>query len=158
MGSLATKAERPTRVRHAVLWMTVLAYMITYMDRVVISTAAPSIRAEFGLSKETMGWILGAFQISYALFQIPGGWLGDKFGPRAALTGVVAWWSAFTAATVLTWNAGSLIVCRFLFGMGEAGPSRSRRARCRAGSCPRSAAGRRASPMPDRALAGRSRR
>lgn len=117
----AGAAARPTRVRHAVLWMTVLAYMITYMDRVVISTAAPSIRAEFGLSKETMGWILGAFQISYALFQIPGGWLGDKFGPRAALTGVVAWWSAFTAATVLTWNAGSLIVCRFLFGMGEAG-------------------------------------
>ncbi|MFA6116770.1 MAG: MFS transporter [Sphingomonas sp.] len=117
----AVKAQRPTRIRHAVLWMTVLAYMITYMDRVVISTAAPSIRAEFDLSKETMGWILGAFQISYALFQIPGGWLGDKFGPRAALTGVVAWWSAFTAATVLTWNAGSLIVCRFLFGMGEAG-------------------------------------
>jgi sugar phosphate permease len=117
----SVKARRPTRVRHAVLWMTVLAYMITYMDRVVISTAAPSIRAEFDLSKETMGWILGAFQISYALFQIPGGWLGDRFGPRAALTGVVAWWSAFTAATVLTWNAGSLIVCRFLFGMGEAG-------------------------------------
>jgi sugar phosphate permease len=120
-GETAGTAARPTRVRHAVLWMTVLAYMITYMDRVVISTAAPSIRAEFGLSKETMGWILGAFQISYALFQIPGGWLGDKFGPRAALTGVVAWWSTFTAATVLTWNAGSLIVCRFLFGMGEAG-------------------------------------
>jgi sugar phosphate permease len=120
-GMTAATAQRPTRVRHAVLWMTVLAYMITYMDRVVISTAAPSIRAEFDLSKETMGWILGAFQISYALFQIPGGWLGDKFGPRAALTGVVAWWSAFTAATVLTWNAGSLIVCRFLFGMGEAG-------------------------------------
>jgi MFS transporter, ACS family, glucarate transporter len=117
----AAATERPTRVRHAVLWLTVLAYMITYMDRVVISTAAPSIREEFGFSKETMGWILGAFQISYALFQIPGGWLGDRFGPRAALTGVVAWWSVFTAATVLTWNASSLFVCRFLFGMGEAG-------------------------------------
>ncbi|RVT43960.1 MFS transporter [Sphingobium algorifonticola] len=114
-------AARPTRVRHSVLWLTVLAYMITYMDRVVISTAAPSIQAEFSLSKETMGWILGAFQISYALFQIPGGWLGDRFGPRAALTAVVTWWSAFTAATALTWSAGSIIVCRFLFGMGEAG-------------------------------------
>ncbi len=90
---------RPTRVRHGVLWLTVAAYMITYMDRVVISTAAPSIQGEFGLTKEAMGWILGAFQISYALFQIPGGWIGDKFGPRKALTAVVAWWSAFTAAT-----------------------------------------------------------
>ena len=108
-------------MRHSVLWLTVLAYLITYMDRVVISTAAPSIQAEFDLSKETMGWVLGAFQISYALFQIPGGWLGDRFGPRAALTAVVTWWSVFTAATVLSFNAASLIICRFLFGMGEAG-------------------------------------
>src|SRR6187401_2504977 len=80
---------RPTRIRHVVLWMTVLAYMITYLDRVVISATAPSIRAEFGFSLITMGWILSAFQWAYALFQIPGGWLGDRFGPRRALTGVV---------------------------------------------------------------------
>jgi sugar phosphate permease len=116
-----TAGAKPTRVRHSVLWLTVLAYLITYMDRVVISTAAPSIQAEFDLSKETMGWVLGAFQISYALFQIPGGWLGDRFGPRAALAAVVTWWSVFTAATVLSFNAASLILCRFLFGMGEAG-------------------------------------
>jgi sugar phosphate permease len=117
----ATAAIRPTRVRHAVLWLTVLAYLITYMDRVVISTAAPSIREEFAFSLETMGLILASFQIAYALFQIPGGWLGDRFGPRRALTGVVLWWSAFTAATAATWSAGSMMVCRFLFGMGEAG-------------------------------------
>jgi sugar phosphate permease len=113
--------NRPTRVRHAVLALTVLAYMVTYMDRVVISASAPFIQAEFELSKQTMGWILGSFQISYALFQIPGGWIGDKFGPRVALTLVVTWWSIFTAATALTWNATSIIICRFLFGMGEAG-------------------------------------
>lgn len=112
---------RPTHVRHIVLWLTVAAYLITYMDRVVISTAAPSIQREFGIGKETMGWILGSFQITYAIFQIPGGWLGDKFGPRAALTGVVAWWSAFTAATALAWSAGSMIAFRALFGLGEAG-------------------------------------
>lgn len=112
---------RPTRVRHAVLWLTVLAYLITYMDRVVIATAAPSIQAEFGFSLVTMGWIFAAFQFAYAVFQIPGGWLGDRFGPRRALTGVVLWWSTFTAATALTWSAGSMMVCRFLFGMGEAG-------------------------------------
>lgn len=112
---------RPTSVRHIVLWLTVLVYMITYMDRVVISVAAPAIQAEFGFSLITMGWIFGAFQLSYALFQIPGGWLGDRFGPRRALSGIVIWWSAFTALTALTWNASSMIVCRFLFGMGEAG-------------------------------------
>lgn len=115
------QAVRPTRVRHAVLWLTVLAYLITYMDRVVIATAAPSIQKEYGFSLVTMGWIFAAFQFAYALFQIPGGWLGDRFGPRRALTGVVVWWSTFTAATALTWSAGSMMVCRFLFGLGEAG-------------------------------------
>lgn len=112
---------RPTRARHAVLWLTVLAYLITYMDRVVIATAAPVIEKEYGFSSVTMGWIFASFSIAYALFQIPGGWLGDRFGPRRALTGVVLWWSAFTAATAMTWSAGSMMVCRFLFGMGEAG-------------------------------------
>lgn len=111
----------PTRIRHVVLWLTVAAYMITYIDRVVISAAVPSIQEEFGFSVVTMGWILGAYQLSYALFQIPGGWLGDRFGARRALPAVVVWWSAFTAATALTWSATSMIVCRFLFGMGEAG-------------------------------------
>lgn len=114
-------ARRPTRVRHAVLWLTVAAYMITYMDRVVISTAAPSIQKEFGFSAITMGWIFSTFQITYALFQLPGGWLGDRFGPRRALTWIVVWWSSFTALTALTWSAGSILVCRALFGAGEAG-------------------------------------
>lgn len=115
------RSARPTRTRHTVLWLTVAAYMVTYMDRVVIGVAAPSIQEEFGFSVVTMGWIFFAFQISYALFQVPGGWLGDRFGPRRALTWVVTWWSFFTAATALTWSAASMIVCRFLFGMGEAG-------------------------------------
>ncbi|WP_436811582.1 MFS transporter [Sphingomonas sp. DT-204] len=121
MAAAATGAARPTRARHVVLWLTVLAYLITYMDRVVIATAAPVIEREYGFSPVTMGWIFASFSIAYALFQIPGGWLGDRFGPRRALTGVVLWWSTFTAATALTWSAGSMMVCRFLFGMGEAG-------------------------------------
>src|SRR5687767_13022595 len=120
MASAAGKA-RPTQTRHIVLWLTVLVYMITYMDRVVISAAIPSIEKEFGFTDVTIGWILAAFQLAYALFQIPGGWLGDRFGPRKALAGVVIWWSTFTALTVVSWNAASMIVIRFLFGMGEAG-------------------------------------
>lgn len=112
---------RPTRVRHIVLWLTVAAYMVTYMDRVVISSAASSIQHEFGFSLVTMGWILSSFRWGYALFQIPGGWLGDRLGPRRALSLIVTWWSAFTSLTALCWNFGSMAVVRFLFGAGEAG-------------------------------------
>jgi sugar phosphate permease len=114
-------AVKPTHVRHAVLAMTVAAYMITYMDRVVISSAVPVMRKELGLSMVTMGWILASFRWGYSLFQIPGGWLGDRIGPRRALSLIVGWWSLFTSLTALCWSAGSLVVCRFLFGIGEAG-------------------------------------
>jgi sugar phosphate permease len=113
--------ERPSNIRRNVLWLTVAVYMITYMDRVVIATAAPSIQKEFNFSLQTMGWIFSAFQIGYAACQIPGGWMGDRFGARRALTGVVVWWSIFTAGTAMMWSAASMFVCRLLFGMGEAG-------------------------------------
>ena len=111
----------PSRVRYVVLLLTVAAYLITYLDRTLLSAAAPSIQKEFSFSLETLGWVLASYQFAYALFQIPGGWLGDKFGPRFALTGVVIWWSVFTAFTTLTWSVTSLAVVLFLFGMGEAG-------------------------------------
>jgi sugar phosphate permease len=95
--------------------------MITYMDRVVIASAVPSIRAELGLDLMTMGWILAAFRWGYALFQIPGGWMGDRIGPRRALTLIVTWWSIFTSLSATAWNAASLATFRFLFGVGEAG-------------------------------------
>ncbi|MGA3235501.1 MAG: MFS transporter, partial [Bryobacteraceae bacterium] len=112
---------RPTRVRYIVLAFTVAVYMITYMDRVVISNAAPVIQKEFGFSLVTMGWILSSFRWAYALFQIPGGWFGDRIGPRRALALIVVWWSAFTSLTAFAWSAVSMGVVRFLFGIGEAG-------------------------------------
>lgn len=117
-GSLAL---RPTRVRHVVLGLTVAIYMITYMDRSVISVAAPSIRQELGFDLVTMGVILSLFRWGYALFQVPGGLLGDWIGPRKALSLIVAWWSAFTAFTALSWNAYVMGAVRLLFGIGEAG-------------------------------------
>jgi sugar phosphate permease len=95
--------------------------MITYMDRVNIASTVPLIQKELGLSMVTMGWILSSFRWGYALFQIPGGWLGDRIGPRRALALIVTWWSLFTSATALAWSATSLAAFRFLFGVGEAG-------------------------------------
>ncbi len=107
--------------RWYVLFLISLMYLITYLDRVNISTAAPVISKEFGFDKVTMGVIFSAFVWSYAIFQIPGGWLGDRFGPRRVLTAIVAYWSAMTAATALAGSAGVFTAVRFLFGVGEAG-------------------------------------
>jgi len=95
--------------------------IITYIDRVCISQAAPNIRHDLDLSETQMGWIFSAFTISYALFEIPAGWMGDRYGPRSVLMKVVLMWSVFTAATGAAWNYLSMVVCRFLFGVGEAG-------------------------------------
>ncbi len=119
--SPSTAPQRPTRVRHVVLALTVGAYMITYMDRVNIATAVPVIQKELGLSLVTVGLIFSAFRWGYAIFQIPGGWLGDRIGPRRALALIVTWWSLFTCLTAVAWSAASMAICRFFFGMGEAG-------------------------------------
>jgi sugar phosphate permease len=96
-------------------------YLITYLDRVNISTAAPVISEEFGFNKVTMGFIFSAFVWAYAIFQVPGGWLSDRFGPRTVLTAIVSYWSAMTAATAAATGAISFVIVRFLFGIGEAG-------------------------------------
>jgi len=119
--SAAPPAQRPTHVRHVVLGLTVAAYMITYMDRQILAVARPVIRDELGISLVMMGWITFGFRIAYALFQIPGGWLGDKFGARRALSLVVTWWSAFTCLTAMAWSAVSMLTIQVFFGLGEAG-------------------------------------
>jgi len=95
--------------------------VITYFDRLCISAAMPEMAAEFNLSPTQKGYIFSAFTIAYALFEIPSGWLGDRFGARLALTRIVLWWSAFTVLTGVAFGFWSLIAIRFLFGAGEAG-------------------------------------
>jgi sugar phosphate permease len=107
--------------RWYILGLICLMYLITYLDRVNISTAAPAISQEFGFDKITMGVIFSAFVWAYALFQVPGGWLSDRFGARNVLTAIVAYWSAMTAATAAATGVASFVAIRFLFGMGEAG-------------------------------------
>lgn len=114
-------AGRPTRVRYWVVVFAVTLAVITYIDRVCISQAAPLITRDLGLSPVQMGYVFSAFAWAYALFEIPGGFLGDWIGPRKVLMRIVIWWSFFTAATGWAWNFFSLLVTRFLFGAGEAG-------------------------------------
>lgn len=111
----------PTGVRQRVLAFTLALTAIAYLDRVCISMAAPAMKADLGLGDAQMGWVFSAFTFAYALFEVPSGWLADRFGARLMLTRIVVWWSAMTAATGAAWSAASLITVRFLFGVGEAG-------------------------------------
>jgi MFS family permease len=117
----ASASGPPTHARYWVIVFAITLAVITYIDRVCISKAAPLIQRDLGLTKEQMGYAFAAFGWAYALFEIPGGWLGDIIGPRKVLMRVVLMWSAFTAATGWAWSLMPLVVFRFLFGMGEAG-------------------------------------
>jgi len=115
------ETRRSGMKRWYVLFLISLMYLIAYLDRVNMSTAAPVISKEFGFDKITMGAIFSAFVWSYALFQIPGGWLGDRFGPRRVLTALMAYWSVMTACVAAATGVSSFAVIRFLSGIGEAG-------------------------------------
>jgi len=95
--------------------------VITYLDRITIGLVGKRIISEFNLSNEQFGWVLSAFSLAYALFEIPSGMLGDRKGQKVVLTRIVLWWSLFTALTGITTGLLSLVIVRFLFGMGEAG-------------------------------------
>jgi ACS family glucarate transporter-like MFS transporter len=112
---------QPTKTRFRVLAMLVVLAALTYLDRLCISAAAPSIMQEFGFSPSQMGYVFSAFTLAYAAFEIPSGWLGDRYGTRRTLTRIVLWWSAFTILTAAATGFTSLLIVRFLFGMGEAG-------------------------------------
>lgn len=112
---------RPTKARLGVVGFAVTLAMLAYIQRVAISQAASPMSTELGLDKGQMGWIFGAFALSYALLEIPMGALGDKFGVRRVLAPLVLIWSAFTALSGAAWNFTSLLVMRFIFGAGEAG-------------------------------------
>ena len=111
----------PSRARYTTVAFAIALAVITYIDRVCIAQAAPAIQGDLGLTKIQMGWAFSVFAWAYAVFEIPGGWLGDRMGARSVLMRIVVWWSFFTAATGWAWNMTSLIVTRTLFGAGEAG-------------------------------------
>jgi MFS transporter, ACS family, glucarate transporter len=109
------------KYRHRVLLLLAILSVLTYLDRVCISVAGPRMQDELHLSAQDWGLVTGAFAVAYALFEIPSGYLGDRFGARAMLTRIVLWWSAFTTLTGFASKLWPLMIVRFLFGAGEAG-------------------------------------
>ena len=112
---------KPTHARYWVVALALALAMVMYIQRVAISQAIVPISADLHLNKAQTGMVLGAFGLSYALFEIPMGLLGDKLGVRWVLSQLVLLWSLCLAATGAVWNVTSLWVARFLFGAGEAG-------------------------------------
>ena len=78
-------AAPATRVRHGVLAFTLVLTAIAYLDRVCISTAAPAMKGDLGISDAEMGYVFSAFTLAYALLEVPSGWLADRFGRRTLL-------------------------------------------------------------------------
>jgi sugar phosphate permease len=121
--------NRALPVRFQILGLLLAVSLVNYMLRNNISVALPSIRAEFSLSGQELGWILGSFNLAYALFQIPGGIFGEAFGPRRALTaaaitwGVLTFFTGFAAHLMAASAAGAVIALmtvRFLMGVAQA--------------------------------------
>ena len=120
-GQTAGTDERPTGVRYRVLAFLAAMTFVLYLDRVCIGQAAPQIQKDLGISETAWSFVVAAFLLSYALFEIPTGRWGDRFGSRGVLTRIVIWWSLFTALTGVAPGLVALLVVRFLFGAGEAG-------------------------------------
>lgn len=107
--------------KHAILAFLVGLSVITFLDRICIASAGARIQDDLGIPPERWGWVLGAFVLSYGLFEIPTGAMGDRQGHRRVLTRIVVWWSAFTSLTGAVTGFWQLVITRFLFGAGEAG-------------------------------------
>jgi sugar phosphate permease len=119
MGNL--NESKSSHVRWVVLLLLCLMYLITYLDRVSLANTAGPIMKEYGFNKVTMGIIFSAFIWAYALFQVPGGWLGDRFGPRKVLSVIMAYRTVIAILTTGAMGFASFWGIRFALGVGEAG-------------------------------------
>ena len=121
--------EVATRIRWRIIALISFVYVLMFIDRVNISIAAAYIMPEYHLSQVEFGGIFSAFLFAGASAQIPGGWRGDRYGPRQGMTGAIVWSSVFTAPTAVAgdWplsamlgTVGSFALVRALIAIGEA--------------------------------------
>ncbi|MDR3634604.1 MAG: MFS transporter [Isosphaeraceae bacterium] len=103
----------------SVCWLMFASTVLNYMDRQSMTLVGTQIKGEFRLTNVDFGWVLAAFQLSYALFQVPAGFLVDRWNVRWAYAGAVAWWSLAGMAAAYAPNLAILLVMRALLGIGE---------------------------------------
>lgn len=120
-----------TENRYVVFFFLYLGFCISYIDRSAIGLALPSISKDFNLAPTEMGVIISVFFMGYAIMQVPGGWLADRFGSKTVICTALALWSVFTFTTGHAQTLAGLLFLRFVFGLCE-GPY--------AGSCFRAVA------------------
>jgi MFS transporter, ACS family, glucarate transporter len=118
-----------TNVRWRMMALITVVNMLPSFGKISMGITAKYMEEEFSISTTSMGWILGAFAIGYALFQVPGGWAGDRYGPRKVLTLAILAYSLCLAAMAivpqlplshLVGLVASFAIVRFLIGAGEA--------------------------------------
>ena len=113
--------ERPTLVRHAVLFVTTVMAVLLYLDRFAVGIAKEYIREDLGMTQAQMSWFIGAFFWSYAICQVPAGWFSDRYGARRMLTFYILAWSAFTGFLGITHLVWMVLALRLLCGAAQAG-------------------------------------
>ena len=113
--------QRPTRFRFPVLALLAFAAASAYLTRHGLGVVNTTMQKELGINNEDFGKIYAAFSLGYLLFQVPGGWLGQKIGTRLTLPGLSVIWSICTVVTTAVTSLGALIASRFVFGLAQAG-------------------------------------
>lgn len=114
------RSKKKWKVRYSVLLVLWLCWLFSFLDRMVITIALPFIGEDLNLNPTSQGLLLSMFFAGYALFQIPGGILSDKFGFRRVVSVAIIWWSIFTSLTGFIFSYPLLLLLRFVFGLGEA--------------------------------------
>ena len=111
----------PLPYRFRVMFLLCALATLTYLDRICISIVGVRMKEDLHLNNEQFGWVLAAFALAYAVFEIPSGMLGDRIGPKKVFIRIVLLWSLFTALTGMVNGLIGLLFVRFLFGIGESG-------------------------------------
>ncbi|MCM3650393.1 MFS transporter [Metabacillus litoralis] len=117
---LQVQPKKRWKVRYSVLLVLWVCWLFSFLDRMVITIALPFIGEDLNLNATSQGLLLSIFFAGYALFQIPGGMLSDKFGFRRVMSIAITWWSIFTSLTGLIFSFPLMLLLRFVFGLGEA--------------------------------------
>jgi ACS family D-galactonate transporter-like MFS transporter len=115
-----SSTRQRSHLRWSIVTLSALGLTIAYLDRSALSVALPFMTREFEISPAVQGVVLSSFFWSYAVFQVPSGWLLDRVGPRVVYPVAVGWWSIWTALTAFAGGVASLIVFRIGLGIGEA--------------------------------------